>query len=212
MEELHQCFEASRKRIGLTSRYAPVFYNAAASLRFEIGGDEEIYLADHRMPNGAYVENALDRAMAIYRQLPAAPDILRLETFYRQKDRPYVSQRMLTNLGLPQPDLLVPGQKEPEHQEDSPCFYYWNLEKGAPFLRKLLREIILGEISPQGLDWLCSSVYFLDSRHDILYHLYDDRGCDVVAPEKTLLEPLYREFNQWILDYDREQIDRLFQK
>jgi len=44
----------------------------------------------------------------------------------------------------------------------------------------------------------------------MIYHLYDDRGCDVIASNKENLRPLYEELNDWILDYDREQIDTIF--
>src|SRR5699024_3600191 len=44
----------------------------------------------------------------------------------------------------------------------------------------------------------------------MLYHLYDDRGLDLVAKDKNKLYPLYETFNDWILDYDREAIGRIF--
>ena len=40
--------------------------------------------------------------------------------------------------------------------------------------------------------------------------MYDDRGLDVIARQPEVLVPLYRTFNQWILDYDRERIDQVF--
>ncbi|WP_236809626.1 DUF3885 domain-containing protein [Bacillus glycinifermentans] len=44
----------------------------------------------------------------------------------------------------------------------------------------------------------------------MVFHLYDDRGCDVIAARKEDLEPLYSRLNEWILDVDRDRIDRLF--
>ncbi|MED3931645.1 DUF3885 domain-containing protein [Priestia megaterium] len=38
----------------------------------------------------------------------------------------------------------------------------------------------------------------------------DDRGCDVLASSKESIRFLYEEYNNWILDYDREEIDLLF--
>ena len=43
-----------------------------------------------------------------------------------------------------------------------------------------------------------------------LYHIYDDRGADLVAERKETLWPIYHNFNQWILDCDRKEIDKLF--
>ncbi|OZI10843.1 hypothetical protein CEW92_14825 [Bacillaceae bacterium SAS-127] len=54
------------------------------------------------------------------------------------------------------------------------------------------------------------NIYFVNITKKFIYHLYDDRGCDVVASNKEDLRPLYKERYAWILDYDREQIDKLF--
>ncbi|MEH6944336.1 DUF3885 domain-containing protein [Bacillus sp. JJ722] len=53
-------------------------------------------------------------------------------------------------------------------------------------------------------------IYFLNVTKKMIYHLYDDRGCDVIASNKENLFSLYKELNNWILDYDRKQIDQLF--
>jgi hypothetical protein len=53
-------------------------------------------------------------------------------------------------------------------------------------------------------------VYFVNVSKDIIFHMYDDRGLDVVAKNKENLQKLYVMFNNWILDYDRKQIDETF--
>ncbi|WP_443951814.1 DUF3885 domain-containing protein [Priestia megaterium] len=53
-------------------------------------------------------------------------------------------------------------------------------------------------------------IYFINLSKEIIFHLYDDRGCDVLASNKESIKFLYEEYNHWILDYDREEIDLLF--
>lgn len=53
-------------------------------------------------------------------------------------------------------------------------------------------------------------IYFVNLSKKIIYHLYDDRGCDILATDKEDIRFLYEEYNDWILDYDREEIDLLF--
>jgi hypothetical protein len=53
-------------------------------------------------------------------------------------------------------------------------------------------------------------IYFINTTRKMIYHFYDDRGCDVIASRKEDLLPLYHELNEWILDYDREEIDGVF--
>ena len=145
-----------------------------ARIRFAIGGEEKIYLGDHRRPNGAYIENAADRAMKIYEALPGRPDILRID-------------------GCTGPSFLPP----PHFQAGESRF--WSIEKGLPCLRKLLREIIRAELDAAGLEDLVDSVCFLDSRRHLLYHLRDDRCCDVSAADPKDLETLAQRCRDWIL-------------
>lgn len=49
-------------------------------------------------------------------------------------------------------------------------------------------------------------VYFLNPATAIIVHMYDDRGLDVIAATREALMPVYRTFDDWVLDYDRERI------
>lgn len=51
---------------------------------------------------------------------------------------------------------------------------------------------------------------YLAGSESIPYHLYNDRGLDVLDGTRELLFPLYHRFHSWILDYDRERINRVF--
>lgn len=51
------------------------------------------------------------------------------------------------------------------------------------------------------------SVYFISTQKDIIFHMYDDRGCDVFSINKDNLLPLYHKYRKWILDYNRIEID-----
>jgi hypothetical protein len=54
------------------------------------------------------------------------------------------------------------------------------------------------------------SVYFISTEKDIIFHMYDDRGCDAFCINKDTLLPLYHKYRKWILDYNRVEIDRAF--
>ncbi|WP_107725103.1 DUF3885 domain-containing protein [Desmospora activa] len=40
--------------------------------------------------------------------------------------------------------------------------------------------------------------------------MYDDRGLDIVANKIETLRDCYLNYNDWILDYDRQRIDAVF--
>ena len=75
---------------------------------------------------------------------------------------------------------------------------------------RLLREIIKADIG--GYSALVSNVYFADTHDFVLFHLYDDRGTDLVAADRELLRPIYERVNSWILEYDRDRINEIFAK
>ncbi|WP_454191127.1 DUF3885 domain-containing protein [Paenibacillus sp. Marseille-Q7038] len=53
-------------------------------------------------------------------------------------------------------------------------------------------------------------IYLYNKTKGILFHMYDDRGCDVFSFEKDTLLPIYHSYRKWILDYNRYEIDELF--
>ena len=44
----------------------------------------------------------------------------------------------------------------------------------------------------------------------IMINPYDDRGMDVLGPNRDLLKMIYNKRNDWLLDYDREQMDAYY--
>jgi hypothetical protein len=53
-------------------------------------------------------------------------------------------------------------------------------------------------------------VYFINISKKTIFHIYDDRGCDVISASREALTDIYKEYNDWILDYDRERINNVF--
>ena len=43
-----------------------------------------------------------------------------------------------------------------------------------------------------------------------MLHVYDDRGMDVIACDPAKLHGLYSDFEDWLLDHDRERMMKLF--
>ena len=113
-------FEDILHKLGMAGLEHPLFYHAPVGIRFEIGGEEPIYLdrrAAKLKTNPAYVQGALDRAAAIYRGLPAVPDLLRIDG---PDEEP--AESLLTVIrqraGLPVPDEQLPAI---ELDEDGGC-------------------------------------------------------------------------------------------
>jgi hypothetical protein len=53
-------------------------------------------------------------------------------------------------------------------------------------------------------------IYFVNIDRKLIFHMYDDRGLDIIAADKETLRPIYERHNDLILNYDRSDIDKLF--
>jgi hypothetical protein len=53
-------------------------------------------------------------------------------------------------------------------------------------------------------------VYIFDLDNGILAHPYDDRGMDVIGPNKVILKNLYETQKKFLLDHDIKQMNDYF--
>ena len=60
---------------------------------------------------------------------------------------------------------------------------------------------------PHTRDW----VYFVNRTRNLILHMYDDRGLDLVAARRDDLQTIYDAHKSWVLDYDRAQIKKVFE-
>jgi len=55
-----------------------------------------------------------------------------------------------------------------------------------------------------------SSGLFHKYQQKTIIHVYDDRGCDLLATSPETIRNMYETYNDWILDYDKPEIDKVF--
>ena len=112
-----------------------------------------------------------------------------------------------TATDLPQPQETKIEKIFEEDEEFNHIFLCWELNEFNP--DKLLQEIILADLG-SGNHFLTSSVYFICSDDNVMFHLYDDRGADLCAEKTENISHIYHDLNNLILEYDREKIDSIF--
>ncbi|MGQ7947417.1 DUF3885 domain-containing protein [Flavobacterium sp. WC2509] len=54
-------------------------------------------------------------------------------------------------------------------------------------------------------------VYFINIDKELIFHMYDDRGLDIISADIEAIRPIYKKHNDWVLDYDRKKIDKQFE-
>ncbi|WP_249662566.1 DUF3885 domain-containing protein, partial [Lysinibacillus fusiformis] len=50
----------------------------------------------------------------------------------------------------------------------------------------------------------------LNIKKKTIFHVFDDRGCDLLATSPECIRDIYYTYNDWILDYDKDKIDIVF--
>ncbi len=210
---LHNRFLKTVDLIGMNG-LAPVFYNSPVGIRFAVDGDESVYLKNKEsgslVPNHAYISAAFERLKKIYESLPHRPRILRIDIYPDECDATSSIQAICRISELPAPKeqtsehLIFDENYEPYPR----LSLYWDISNASFNADNLLLEIIRSDIG--GFSELTSAVYFADDIHPLLFHPYDDRGADVAAVDTELIRPMYEKLNDYILNYDRPAIDKLF--
>ena len=80
--------------------------------------------------------------------------------------------------------------------------------------KNILTAIANSDFPPRqpSLGFLTSKeVYFINIDKKLVFYMYDDRGLDLISSDKETLKAIYTKYNSWLLEYDREQIDRQFE-
>jgi hypothetical protein len=53
-------------------------------------------------------------------------------------------------------------------------------------------------------------IYFIHIKDEIIFNMYDDRGLDIVGTRKETIKPYYLTYNKWLLEDDREKMNKVF--
>ena len=50
-------------------------------------------------------------------------------------------------------------------------------------------------------------IFFINTTRNIIFYLYDDRGCEVIARDREAIHPIYEKYADWMDESDREALD-----
>jgi Domain of unknown function (DUF3885) len=89
--------------------------------------------------------------------------------------------------------------------------YRWaEIEARRIGYRDILRAVMHMDF-PSRRPRIADRVYFVNRTRDIILHMYDDRGMDLIAPSVDHLRPIYERHKDWVLNYDRSSIAQMFE-
>ncbi|MDU0371686.1 DUF3885 domain-containing protein [Hymenobacter endophyticus] len=87
--------------------------------------------------------------------------------------------------------------------------FYTTLAAQIPY-QALLEAISYQDFPNQNKAAIHGPLYFFNQTTGLIFFMYDDRGILISSNTPETTRPLYQEYNDWILDYDRATIDTTF--
>lgn len=182
----------------------PLYHTYPWGLRFELG----VYELDD---TAEYVQSARDRGRRIWDAVFDQEDEVLVifdttpDTALKQALKTCQMQRVRAKR-----ICRIPGEDTAEEiAAETLCFYrhlYRAAAKDIPFDAILQR--IVEENTLVGGHRYGSSVYLYNRTKKLLFHPYDDRGADLIGPDRESLRPWYRALNDLLLDWNRGDMDK----
>lgn len=206
---------ATLQKIGNDRLQLPIFYESPVSLRFETGDPTlEIFLDETHL-NPRYLKSAQWRTSYLYEK--TAPFDTLLWVLYRtpelDTDMDEIIEKFCRLACLPAPAEVY--QQEVTTAAEEPMtriLLFWDMEQTPPQIAPLLEAITSCDFKGLGFRELSSAVFFFNTEKHLLFHPYDDRGVDVVAEKTEDIRFLYKDCQNWLLDYDIERMKQTFEQ
>ncbi|MEW9109591.1 MAG: DUF3885 domain-containing protein [Cytobacillus gottheilii] len=194
----------------------PLFYHWDVGIRFELGVDYEF---DNIYENCPYIRGVYDRAITLFKTVHSPADDLFMVVDVHDYAEGEVFKRKLNTFSkyIKKKSVLYKLQENtipfvfPEDDEDGEYkTYRFTLKCKAEDIAyiPLLKAICNQDMALQPK--IFHYVYFINMTKKTIFHVYDDRGCDLLAASPQTIRGIYESYNEWILDYDREKIDQVF--
>lgn len=192
------------------------------SMRFELGGETTT-------DRSKRIEQATDRGLEIYKQLIGENEIILVieewgNSWIKTVPGEQIKDNYLTTILKGHELKRFKGPfKQTYYKEDAkgnkiemifddPLGCDLSIGKIQLSINEV-KTIIEGIASLEmgGEQFITQKVYFFSAKNQTCFNIYDDRGCDIWSNSLKELRPIYERLNEWILDYNRKEIDEMFE-
>lgn len=194
----------------------PLFYSWAIGIRFKLGVN---YDYNNIYENCPYLEGVYNRAITLFQSLHSETDDMYIvvdvddyadgenfkhklnifSKYVKEKSDLFKLQKNTIPYVFPEDDE---GGVYKTHRYTLKCKV--SDLKYIPMIKAICNQDM--GIKPR----IFHRVYFININKNTIFHIYDDRGCDVLATSPNTIRDMYHTYNDWILEYDRNKIDKVF--
>ncbi|MFJ7745572.1 DUF3885 domain-containing protein [Peribacillus sp. NPDC097295] len=193
-----------------------LFYNWEVGIRFELGIEWEV---GNHFKNDPYTRGAYKRAVTLFESLHSQEEdvivVVDVDDFgdgktYKHKTKifaKYIYEKtLLYKLKHTEMPYIFPEEDEEGKYKTNRFTLQCKVSdmRYIPLLKAVCNQDL--GIQPS----IYQRIYFLNIKRRTIFHVYDDRGCDLLATSPDSIRDIYNTYNDWILDYDKDVIDKVF--
>ncbi|WP_240903818.1 DUF3885 domain-containing protein [Chengkuizengella sediminis] len=203
----------NKKFINLKLR-PPLFYNWDTGIRFELGNPDE----NNEL---VYMDRVYQRSLSLFKSLHSLDDeIIIVANVHHAGEENILRRRKLKifNHYIKFKEVLFRLQHKVIPYVFEDVYDIYDFETHRYTLRCKVSDVkyinLIKAICNQDMDIkpkIYHDIFFINITNDTIFHIYDSRGCDVIASEIDSIRELYKNYNDWVLDYDRVTIDKAFE-
>jgi hypothetical protein len=185
----------------------PLFFNGSFGLRFDLQVGEtntDEYFAEVVKRSASLFEAAFDAGDMIFL-------VFRDFKWRRRKIR--FSNYCFNQIdGLKKQEINYSTIRSPYDKDDIFNSAIIKLKCGRINYKNILTAIANTDFSPRQPRFKffgSEEIFFINTSKNLVFHMYDDRGLDIIASDIATLRPIYKKFNTWILEANRAEIDKM---
>ncbi|RHW43606.1 DUF3885 domain-containing protein [Neobacillus notoginsengisoli] len=194
----------------------PLFYNWHIGIRFQLGIE---WTRDYDYESNPYLNGVYKRAVSLFKSLHSQDEEIFIVVDVNDfgDGKPYKNRRRIISPYVYRRTVLYKMKHTempyifPEDDEDGKYkTHRFTLEckvseiKYIPLLKAICNQDL--GIQPS----VFHRIYLINIKRGTIFHVYDGRGCDLLAASPKSISDIYKIYNDWILDYDRAEIDKVF--
>ncbi|WP_446680341.1 DUF3885 domain-containing protein [Bacillus capparidis] len=174
--------------------------------------------------NSDYFNQVYHQALSLFHDIFSADDkILFVSNIYQNRNHAKRSKKKVKiyNHYIKNKNVLfrlkqetLPYMFDDEDDAESYCTCQFSLECRKQDIRDPLLKAICNQdfqsLKPRFNDLNYPDEFFINVTKGVIFFIYDDRGCEVIANDIETIRPLYEKYTNWVDEYYREEINQRF--
>lgn len=201
-------FEEFKRRTFMSPNIRSIFlssyntYNLKGNLRFELAPESEENFQKR-------IEVAKDRAKTLYNKVFSDEKELQLIITVSKFSGAGLIRKYLYKANYQIVDSFTTSAFD-SYYENKATILVMNTQRNNVRIAKIIDGLCYRDFNEVGKLRVSDNLFLYNSKTNTIVNIYDDRGCDIWSNNFQSQKKLYDKFNDWILEYDKNEIDLFY--